>query len=197
MFRPNSGFVLVSVQVSVWVCWEYKHNCRHPHRDQIKYWYWLRTGWRLAWLALDQDSRWLGAQRRARHHYEWAASSPNKGVGELRQAWRGAPDCHWGACLLWLVINYGICNHFISQRHSCSSDLPGRWTSWATHCSLVWLPSGRTWALRTGAHSPGTPAWTRQPFSVSLSPLKYVTGSLSSRFYFPHLHSHAKVSVLS
>lgn len=31
---------------------------------------------------------------------------PSGGVGELRQAWRGGPCCHRGACLLCFIINY-------------------------------------------------------------------------------------------
>lgn len=39
--------------------------------------------------------------------------------------------------------------------------LPGQQVGGGTHSCLVWLPSGRTWALKTGVHSPGTPACTR------------------------------------
>lgn len=68
-------------------------------------------GW-LAWLALNQAGRWLEAQRRPSHHYVWVASSLL-----LRSKWRSrraetsterGANCHWGACLLWLIINYCV-----------------------------------------------------------------------------------------
>lgn len=86
------------------------HNCKHTHRPQTKQWAWLGAWWRLAWLALNQAGRWSGAQRRPRHHYVWVASSLLL-LSKWRR-WRAqtsterGANCHWGACLLWLIINY-------------------------------------------------------------------------------------------
>lgn len=93
----------------------------HTQRPQTKQWAWLRAWWRLAWLALNQAGRWSGAQWRPGHHYVWVASSPNEGVGELRQARRVGPNCHWGACLLWLIINYWAALSKASESAATSS----------------------------------------------------------------------------
>lgn len=48
----------------------------------------------------------------------------------------------------------------VSAATSSVKTLSGQLAGRDTHCSLVWLPSGRNGALKTGVHSPGTPACT-------------------------------------
>lgn len=120
--KKKKRFVLVSVRTCAYKYqsyWDYKYT--HTQRPQTKQWAWLRAWWRLAWLALNQAGRWSGAQWRPGHHYVWVASSPNEGVGELRQARRVGPNCHWGACLLWLIINYWAALSKASESAATSS----------------------------------------------------------------------------
>lgn len=162
------------MQISILLYWGCNHTTANTHtqRPQTKQWAWLRALWRLAWLALNQAGRWLGAQWRPSHHYVWVASSLL--LLSKRRRWRAQTSAERGLTATEVHVCFGLllitvrqaakplcCGHFISQTHSCSSDLPERRTGGATHCSLVWLPSGRTWVLRTGGHSPGTPAHTR------------------------------------
>lgn len=48
----------------------------------------------------------------------------------------------------------------VSAATSSVKTLSGQLAGGDTYCSLVWLPSGRTSALKTGVHSPSTPAYT-------------------------------------
>lgn len=94
---------------------------------------------------------------------EWLSllcSSPNEGVGELTQAQRGGPDCHWGACLLWFVINYCMPGRETSVSAATSSvkhsRAPAGWRDAAQvvlltalwfGCSLVELELGEQGAI--------------------------------------------------
>lgn len=144
----------------------YKYQSFCTHRPQTSRWAWLEVLWRLAWLALDQAGKCLRAQRRPGHHHVWVVSSRSFRVAELRHA-----RVHVCFGLLLITVQQGgkACVSAATsslKTHSCASDLLGCLAGDSTHCSLVWLPSGRTSALRTGDRSPGTPAHKRTNYRV-------------------------------
>lgn len=89
--------------------WLERHAHRGPRQSSMSG-SGLDGGWPR--LALNQGGRWSEAQQRPGHHYTWVASHSlpsrrrRRRVQTTTEPGVVGGNCHWGACLLWLIINY-------------------------------------------------------------------------------------------
>lgn len=132
------------------------------------HWVWLGALWRVAWLALNQAGRCLGAQRGpVIITCEWlpvslcSKTEASETLDEHREAGMLTATQALVCFGLLLITVWHGGKASVSTATSSVKTLSGQLAGRDTYCSLVWLPSGRTWALKTGAHSPSTPAYTR------------------------------------
>lgn len=123
--------------------------------------------WRVAWLALNQAGRCLGTQRGpVIITCEWlpvllgSKTEASETLDEHREVGMlTATEVLVCFGLLLITVWHGG-KASVSAANSSVKTLAGQLAGRHTYCSLVWLPSGRTWALKTGVHSPSTPAYT-------------------------------------
>lgn len=135
-------------------------SCR-AHAGPTQTWRrWLGAWRRLAWLARLQGlSRGPGIIKcflphSGRKTKASEASDEHRELGMLTAT-------EVLLCFGLLLITVWHSGKAAVSAAASGETLPGQLVGGGTHSCLVWLPSGRTWALKTGVHSPGTPACTR------------------------------------
>lgn len=128
-------------------------------RTSTKCW-WLGAWRRLAWLARLQGlSRGPGIIKCFLSH-SGIKTKASEASGEHRELGM-LTATEVLLCFGLLLITVWNSGKAPVSAAASGGTQPGQLVDRGTHSCRVWLPSGRTWALKTGAHSPGTPACTR------------------------------------
>lgn len=187
MFESHLQFILeTAIQISVFQC---------TRRTHTKWWVWLRALWRVAWLALNQAGRCLGAQQEpVIITCEWLPVS----LGSKTEA-SETSDEHREVGMLTateVLVCFGLLLITVWHGGKATSSvkpLSGQLAGGDTYCSPVWLPSGRTWALKTGVHSASTPAQT-QGCMIKASRKSSKNGERSKKEILTSQHSQINIS---
>lgn len=109
-FKCNTEYI----QILTLQFWHYKHNCKHMHTEASNKAVSLALGLMAAGLTGTRPGWQVvmgSAEARASLHvsgFVSLAPLQKKALKSLTttETGGGGANCHWGACLLWLIINY-------------------------------------------------------------------------------------------